>query len=166
MVPLSIGHASSVKIGYAYGKNKINEISSYANASLILVLVFACFSSLAYLIFPRQIMQALTDDQSVVLIGISLFFPIAIFQIVDAFQVCMGGILRGLEETKITSKLIFCAYWIIGIPGGSLMAFYYDKGFISLWYGIVVALAIVALGLTFYYFKIIHRLKESITVPD
>lgn len=160
MIPMSIGHASSVKIGYAYGRKNRDEVISYANASLFIVLLFSVFSSLFYFLFPSQIMSYMTEDQKVIMIGTALFFPIAIFQIVDAFQVCLGGILRGLEETKITSKLVFCAYWVIGIPTGSLLAFYFSLGFIYLWYGIVIALSIVAVGLFSFYTKKINSLSQ------
>lgn len=160
MVPMSIGHATAVKVGYAFGKKNKQSITDYANASLLLVFLFALFSSFIYLVFPDWLMSLMSKDIKVIQIGTLLFLPIALFQIVDGFQVCLGGILRGLEETKITSKLIFGAYWIVGIPLGSLLAFNLANGFVYLWYGIVSALTIVAIGLFAQYRKILVKIPE------
>ena len=45
-------------------------------------------------------------------------------------------------------------YWILGIGGGSILAFYYDMGGAGLWWGLAAGLAVAAclLSLRFHLF--------------
>ena len=45
-------------------------------------------------------------------------------------------------------------YWVLGIGGGSILAFYYDMGGLGLWWGLASGLAVAAclLSLRFYLF--------------
>lgn len=147
MIPLSLSSAAAVKVGHSFGAHKILDVKNYIKAILVMVLGFCFFSIIAFGFFPETIMGAVTEDQSVFELGVSLLFIVALFQIVDAFQVSMSGILRGLGETKFPSMMVFVGYWIIGLPLGYYLTFNLERGTSGLWVGLAVALTVVALSL-------------------
>ena len=114
---------------------------------MVMVIGFCFFSIIAFGFFPGPILRAVTEDIEVLKLGISLLFIVALFQIVDAFQVSMSGILRGLGETKFPSLMVFLGYWIIGLPLGIYLTFFLDQGASGLWIGLAVSLTIVAISL-------------------
>lgn len=147
MIPLSLSSAAAVKVGHAFGANNIHNIVSYIKAIMVMVIGFCFFSIIAFGFFPGPILRAVTEDIEVLKLGISLLFIVALFQIVDAFQVSMSGILRGLGETKFPSLMVFLGYWIIGLPLGIYLTFFLDQGASGLWIGLAVSLTIVAISL-------------------
>ena len=45
-----------------------------------------------------------------------LFIIVALFQLFDSAQVIILGALRGMQDVKIPTVIVFIAYWIIGFP--------------------------------------------------
>jgi MATE family multidrug resistance protein len=68
------------------------------------------------------------------------------------------GALRGLQDVKIPSLLIFVSYWIIALPLGYWMAFYLQWGAIGIWTGLLIGLTLVALAVTYRF----HRLSSAL----
>ena len=50
-----------------------------------------------------------------------LFIIVALFQLFDSAQVIILGALRGMQDVKIPTVIVFIAYWIIGFP----ISYYY-----------------------------------------
>ena len=150
MIPLSLSSAAAVKVGHSLGMGDIKGIKEYIKAILVLILAFCLFSIFVFGFLPEVLMSALTEDPAVFKLGVSLLFIVALFQVFDAFQVTMSGILRGLGETKFPSMMVFLGYWVIGIPFGVLLTFYGDMGAAGLWIGLATSLAIVAISLGIY----------------
>jgi len=157
MIPLSLASATSVKVGNAYGQKNKKLIHKYIQASLCCVLVFIFCSSTGFFFFPEFIMNILTNDPDVIVLGIEILFIVAIFQLSDGFQVLLSGILRGLDETKLSSLTVFIGYWLIGIPIGIYLSFELKIGVQGLWIGLALSLTLVAFALSFFT---LHRLKQ------
>lgn len=156
MIPLSISSAIAVKIGHGFGLKNPVMLRNYIKASVSIILVYIIFSSGAFLLFPEFIMGAMTDDIDVVGLGIKLLFIVGMFQFADGLQVVLSGILRGLNETKISFCLVLLGYWVIGIPIGSYLTFEMNCGVEGLWTGLAISLFIVATTLSILTY---HRYK-------
>lgn len=150
MIPLSFANATAVKVGHAFGNKQHGVLMDYVKGSLICVLCFIGISLSTYLLLPSIIMRMFTEDTAVIELGIKVLFIVGLFQFSDGMQVLLSGILRGLEDTKLSSFLVFLGYWIIGIPLGVYLTFYKKIGIEGLWVGLAMALTIVATTLGVY----------------
>ena len=86
-----------------------------------------------------------TTEQDLLEIAVPLLYLCALFQIFDGIQVVALGILRGMGDVRVPLIFHFFAYWIIGIPLSLWLAFEKDWGIHGIWYGLAIALAIVAI---------------------
>lgn len=165
MIPLSISSAVAVKIGNAFGRKDFAEIKLYTTSSLIIIIGFVLLSSFFLLAYPQTILQFISNDPAVILLGVKLLLIVAIFQFSDSVQVVLTGILRGLEQTKLSSIMVFIGYWIFGIPTGYYLAFYADYGAVGLWLGLAISLGLVAIFLgIFTFIKIYKKPKIGVSI--
>lgn len=102
------------------------------------------------------------DDQDVIGVASTLLIIAGFFQISDGMQVVCVGALRGLQDVKIPSLLIFVAYWVIALPLGYWFAFILAMGAIGIWLGLLIGLTITA-SLMFIRFNQLSK-KTSISV--
>lgn len=121
MLPLSIANAVSIRVGFNLGRKDPQgaKIASYAGFSLGLGL--SVITALATVIFRVQIAELYTDDQTVILLTLTLILFSALYQCVDAIQVVAAGALRGYQEMKAIFTRTFIAYWIVGLPMGYIL---------------------------------------------
>jgi multidrug resistance protein, MATE family len=69
--------------------------------------------------------------------------------------VCASA-LRGLQDVKIPSVLIFICYWIISLPLGYALAFNMGLGAIGIWLGLLIGLTLTAIAM-FVRFKMLVK---------
>ena len=158
MVPMSISSAVAVKVGNAFGRQSKDEIKSFIKSSFIMIAVFVVCSTSIFFISPEYLMQLMSADLQVISIGISLLLIVGLFQIGDSTQIVTTGILRGMKRTKESSILVFCGYWVIGIPIGVIMAFKFGHNTQGLWTGLAISLTIVAISLYTYLITKFNRI--------
>lgn len=166
MIPLSISSAVSVKVGASFGEKNLESIKVYTKAALLMTCVFMLFSASAFIVIPEQLIMLFSSDVKVIKLGAQILFLVALFQLADGLQVTISGILRGLGKTKETSAAIFIGYWVIGLPFGALLAFYYDKQSIGLWIGLLVSLVLVAIILGSILLKTESHLKREFELME
>ena len=153
MVPLALGSAASVKVGYQFGAKNARELQDYAKSALTLAAGFMIFTAMLYFTIPNLLLRFATDDPVLLAEGAKLLFFVALFQIPDGLQVTLWGILRGIGVTKVPMLLSLIGNWAIGLPVGCYFA--YQKGMQArgLWAGLSVGLTFMAISLGIVYFK-------------
>ena len=82
----------------------------------------------------------------------------ALFQISDSTQAVSAGLLRGIKDVNIPTLIVGIAYWVVGIPAGCLLAFYFGMGASGIWTGFIV-------GLTFSSVFLTLRFKKMAMIP-
>jgi MATE family multidrug resistance protein len=162
MVPLSVSSAVAIKVGHSFGKKNYELIKMYSLSSVAIILCFVGFSASTFFFIPEQILAFTTSDQEVIVLGVKILFVVAFFQIVDSLQVIFSGILRGLNNTTVSSILVFIGYWVIGIPIGVYLGFYSGQGAYGLWIGLAISLTMTALFLFCYLSVRLKKIKETI----
>lgn len=148
MVPLGIASAAAVSVGRAVGAGDRAGAARAGWMALRISVVFELFSALGFLVFPRQIARAYTDDPRVIALAATLLFIAAVFQLFDGLQTVATGALRGLGNTRTPMVWNLLGYWVIGLPLGCWLCFVRGWGVIGIWDGLCLALILIGLGLT------------------
>lgn len=149
MLPLGLGLAASVRVGWATGRGDPAAARRTAKATLAFaVLVMSMFMGL-YLLAPDLVARILTDDERVIAWAV-LLLPIAgVFQIGDGLQVTAIGLLRGAGDVHSPFWINVVGFWVVGLPLGCWLAFPWGMGLgpEGLWWGLVAGLFAVAAAL-------------------
>jgi len=152
MVPMGIAQAATVRVGRAYGAGSEQGIKMSGWVAFALGIAFMAMTATLMLTMPHLLISAFLDLDDAVnaeVVGLAVLFLAiaALFQIVDGAQAVAGGMLRGLQDTKVPMFYAAIGYWGIGMPSGILLAFWFGLGGAGIWLGLCIGLAVVALML-------------------
>lgn len=147
MVPLSISSAVAVKIGLDFGAKNFESLKTNIKASLVISCMFMALTACFFWFTPALVMGSFSSDEKVITLGITLLAIVAIFQLFDGAQVTLTGILRGMQESRAPSAMVFSGYWLIGLPIGAYLTFKLNYGVEGLWIGLAISLCLVSIGL-------------------
>jgi MATE family multidrug resistance protein len=156
MTTSGLGAAATIRVGYFWGQRDTNNLRASAFAMIgMAILIMTAWAIL--FIFGRYFLPSLyIDDQAVIDVTASLLIIAAFFQLSDGIQVVTAGALRGLQDVKIPSLLIFVAYWVIALPLGYWLAFPLDMGANGIWIGLLLGLTLTATAMVVRF----HRLSK------
>ncbi|WJG11097.1 MATE family efflux transporter [Aliiglaciecola sp. LCG003] len=122
MFPLSIGMATTIRVGFFIGKKDYAAAKLASKTAIILGLVIATISATTTILAREQISLLYSNNPEVVNLAMSLMMLAAMFQISDSIQAISAGALRGYKDTGAMFIITFIAYWLIGLPVGVLLA--------------------------------------------
>ncbi len=154
MVPLGLGQAATVRVGLAYGAGDARAIAHSGWSAFGLTTLFAVFSAAAMIGAPRLMIAPFIDldapaNADTIALAIALIRIAALFQIVDASQVALANMLRGLHDSRTPLVIALLGYWAIGAPVGVALGFATPLGPVGVWIGLATGLAAVAILLAF-----------------
>jgi multidrug resistance protein, MATE family len=166
MVPLGISQAATVRVGLAFGAHDIEGVSRAGWTSFGIGVGFMACMSLIMLAIPQHLVGAFlttgdADTETVRTLAVTFMAYAALFQIVDGAQSVAGGMLRGLQDTKIPVIIGGTGYWLVGMPVGLLLAFTYDFKGEGVWIGLASGLAFVAIALIWRWILVTQRLPQT-----
>ncbi|MCT8986607.1 MATE family efflux transporter [Shewanella phaeophyticola] len=149
MLPLSIGIAVSIRIGYYLGRDQPEVAALVSKVGLGLSLVLAVCTALLTVTFRHEIALLYNDNPEVVTLAGSLMMLAAFYQISDSIQVVAAGALRGYKDTRSAFYITLFSYWGIGMTAGYLLGYTQlfgaplgAKGF---WIGLIAGLTVAAI---------------------
>ena len=87
-----------------------------------------------------------------------LLIVVAIFQVFDGLQAIASRSLRGVKDTIAPLWMAAFGYWVLGIGGGSYLAFQTDLASRGLWWGLALGLVVTSLMLTWRFERLTRRL--------
>ena len=147
MVPLGLGMAASVRVGWAVGRGDLTGVRRAVAAALTCGAGVMTAFMLLFLLVPDTLAGLLCKHPEVLATAV-LLIPIAgVFQIGDGLQVVAIGCLRGLGDVRSPVWANIVGFWVCGLPLGCWLAFAQDQGPAGLWWGLVCGLFFVAGGL-------------------
>ena len=147
MVPLGISSAAAVSVGRAVGARDHRAAARAGWTALGLTAAFELGSSVCFLLLPRQIGRAFTQDERVIKLAVTLLAIAAVFQLCDGLHEVATGALRGLGNTRTPMLWNLVSYWMIGLPLGYWLCFGKHWGAAGLWDGLCLGLILIGLGL-------------------
>ncbi len=145
MVPLGISSAAAVAVGQSIGRRDARAVRRSGFVALAIACAFMSCSAIAFLTVPAPILRIYTQDSGVLMIGTGLLALAALFQLFDGVQTVATGALRGLGNTRSPMLINLAGYWFFGLPVGYLLCFRYRYGIYGLWWGLSLALIVIAL---------------------
>ena len=158
MVPMGIAAAAAVLVGHAVGRNDAVEARHAATAALVSGVGFMALMAIVLLVAPGFIARVYTTDAGVIAIAVVLIPLAGFFQVFDGMQVVCGGILRGLGDTHSPLIANILGFWLLGLPLGLWLGIRSGYGPAGLWWGLVLGLAVVGMGLLV---RVQVRMKKS-----
>lgn len=153
MVPLGLSLAVTVRVGRARGARDGEGMRRAGLAGFTVMLGTQIMSCLCMVFFAHPIAHIFTDVPAVAALGAALLMLAAVFQFADGTQAVAMAALRGMEDTRLPMLLAMCAYWMVGIPLGAVLAFTGHLGVRGVWFGLMggLTLAAVLLGCRFLW---------------
>ncbi|MDR0807143.1 MAG: MATE family efflux transporter [Enterobacteriaceae bacterium] len=121
VLPLSLGVATSIRVGFKLGQQKVDDAKTASYTGLVLGLSSAAITALLTVMFRTQIALLYNDTPDVVMMASHLMLLAAIYQCSDSVQVIGSGVLRGYKDTRSIFFITFIAYWLIGLPVGYVL---------------------------------------------
>ena len=156
MTTSGLGAAATIRVGYFWGQRDTHNLRASAFAMIGMAILIMMAWAILF-IFGRYFLPSLyINDQPVIELTASLLIIAAFFQLSDGIQVVTAGALRGLQDVKIPSLLIFVAYWVIALPLGYWLAFPLQMGANGIWIGLLLGLTLTATAMVVRF----HRLSK------
>jgi MATE family multidrug resistance protein len=149
MVPLGVSSAAAVRVAQSLGRRDVAGARRAGWIALAIAALVMLSSGLAFVLAPRAILRAFTDDPAVIETGVALLRVAALFQLFDGVQVVATGALRGTGDTRTPMIANLGGYWLLGLPIGYVLCFRQGLGIIGLWIGLSIGLVVVALALLY-----------------
>ena len=147
-IPLSLGVATSIRVGYLLGKNKPILAKQTAYVSLAISFMIAVVVALILVVFRSPIITIFTHEIDVITICLQLIILLAIYQVSDYLQVVASNVLRGYKDTKSIFFITLISYWVVGLPIGYILGLtdlvIQPIGAAGFWIGIILGLAVAA----------------------
>ncbi len=168
MVPLGISAAAAVLVGRSVGRGDAGGARRAARSALAVGVGFMTVTAAILLALPTMLARVYTTEAPVVALAASLLPIAGVFQIFDGIQVVSIGALRGLGDTRAPFVMNLLGFWLLGLPASLLLAFGAGLGAPGLWWGLVVGLAVVGLGLLYRLRGQLRRAVERVRIdrPD
>jgi multidrug resistance protein, MATE family len=147
MVAVGASIAGSIRVGRAVGAGSRRRVHRAAIAAYLVSVGFMSLCAVAFLGFPRYLVELYTRDPGIVTYGVSLLFMAGVFQVFDGMQVTGISVLRGAADTRVPMLITLLGYWGIGIPVAWALGFHSPFKHTGIWMGLTLSLAVVAVML-------------------
>lgn len=142
---VGISSATTIRVSHAYGVGDYQAIRRIGFSSYRIGLVWNAFTAFTFIMLRDLLPQTFTDNEEVIAMTSKMLLVVAMFQFSDGMQ-CIGmGLLRGMQDVKITMKIAFISYLIINLPVGYLFGFTLGMGEIGVWLGYIFGLSTAAI---------------------
>ncbi|MCG9696631.1 MATE family efflux transporter [Shewanella sp. Isolate11] len=167
MLPLSIGIAVSIRVGYYLGQDKIEVAKLVTKVGLIIAFSLALVTAIITVLFRTQIALLYNNNPEVIALASSLMFLAALYQLSDSVQVVAAGALRGYKDTRSAFYITLFSYWAVGMLVGYLLAqtdvIVPAMGAHGFWIGLIAGLTSAALlfALRLKYIQDRHLINQA-----
>ncbi|MBM7073254.1 MATE family efflux transporter [Shewanella sp. 202IG2-18] len=167
MLPLSIGMAVTIRIGYYLGRNQPEIAKTVTKVGLMVAFGLAVITALITVILKTPIAYLYNDNPTVVSLAAGLMFLAALYQLSDSIQVVAAGALRGYKDTKSAFYITLISYWGIGMSLGYVLGrtdfIVPAMGAEGFWIGLIAGLSSAAILFAFRLMVIQkrHQVTES-----
>ncbi len=161
MLPLSLGIAGSIRASYHLGAKNRQAFDAMVRTLLLISFALVCVFMGGTMLLRREIVELYTESAPVIATASVLLFYCAVYQIPDALQVIMSGLLRGCHDTTVITWVSLGSYWLVGFPLSCILIrtdlIVPAMGPAGAWISFIVALTIAAVFFTIRFIRTRRR---------
>jgi len=163
VIALGIAEATMVRVAHGAGSNRLDTARQSGILGIligVLILIIMMIIPLGFAAYIIDIFIAPSDPgfTAVSLLSFEFLIIAAIFQVFDGLQAIAARALRGVKDSVAPLWIAGFGYWILGIGGGSWLAFWMDFGGAGLWWGLAMGLTATGLLLAYRFHQLSRRL--------
>jgi MATE family multidrug resistance protein len=158
MMATGLAASATIRVGNQLGRNDIRALREAGFTVFAMVAMFMSVSAFIFIVFREFLPSLYIDDAQVIQMSAVLLIIAGFFQLSDGIQVVGLGALRGMADVKIPTIVTLIAYWVIGLPGGYVLAFSFGMGEVGIWIGLLVGLTITGAMLVWRFHALSRRL--------
>ncbi len=151
MLPMGLSSATTIRVGQSLGAGNPRSARYIAWHGIVVGLLIAAAAIGPIILLRHQVAAIYSSDHAVQVLAANLLLFAAFWQLFDATQVCAIGALRGYKITLMPMVLMLVAFWAIGVPAGTWLAYRGIAGeplkVYGFWIGLVVGLVLVSTSL-------------------
>lgn len=116
MFPFSMGIAASIRGAFHIGARNRKAFDAMVRTVYVFMFSIVLVIMLGTIFLREPIVSLYTDSEEIVALASTLLVYCAAYQIPDAQQALVGGLLRGCHDTKIITWVNLINYWLVGFP--------------------------------------------------
>jgi MATE family multidrug resistance protein len=150
MVPLGVSFATVTRVGNLIGAGEHKRAQTASWVAFALGAGFMALAGMTLAALRFWLPDLYTNELPVAALCASVIPIAAGFQVFDGVQVVGSGILRGMGNMLPALWFNLVGYWVLALPIGWWMAFHSDLRLDGIWYGLMIALGLVAAALLAY----------------
>lgn len=135
MQAYGISVSAGALVGRYIGARDLESAERSHRSALTLGMGLAAIVGVAFLAVPEPLLRIFTDDPEVIALGRPLLALAALFQIVDAVGIIVGGSLRGAGDTRWPFLVQATLAWALRLPLVYLCAIALQGGLLGAWIG-------------------------------
>ena len=156
VIAFGLSEATMIRVAYAIGQNRLHLARRAGFLGMGLVILVTSSMVVVPLTLADEIIRVFItpeDPGFEVVAGMTrqFLYIAALFMVFDGLQAAAARALRGMKDNLVPLWIAGFGYWLIGVPGGALLAFHFEMGGAGLWWGLAAGLAIAALLLTWRF---------------
>ena len=159
MVPLGLASAGAVRVGHAVGRHDMRGAARSGWMALVIGTAFMSSAALVFVVAPRPLIGVFSSSVAVFAIGRRLLLIAAMFQLFDGLQGVSTGVLRGLGDTRTPMLTNLAGHWLLGLPVGYALCFWWRWGVVGLWVGLSIGLIVIGSTLLLAWHRRIAALR-------
>lgn len=146
MFALSISMTLTIMVAYEAGAGRLKDARQYTRLGVASAIGTLASFSIALLFLREPIISLYTEETAVLMMGKQFLLFAIFYQLSDAVQASLQGVLRGYKDVKVPFIIALIAYWGIGLPGGYILSSYTALGPFGYWVGITIGLTSAGTG--------------------
>jgi len=161
MIPMSLAIALTIRVGTYYGEKNWLAMHKVQYLGLATGTILAIATMALIWFFRPEIVSLYTSNYDVTQVALYLLLFAMAYQLMDAWQVCAAGCLRGMQDTKGPMWITMIAYWVIAFPIGIYLARFTKMQAAGVWMGLIVGLTVACVLLLTRLYMMNRRLKMA-----
>ncbi len=149
VIAFGLAEATMVRVAFAAGRQNLQAVRRAGQLGMAIVVGLTLILVLVPVIFSETIIQIFIHKsdpgyQEVARLAAQFLIIAAIFQVFDGLQAAAARALRGLKDNIAPLWIAGFGYWVLGVGGGSLLAFKFNFDGAGLWWGLAIGLFVTS----------------------
>lgn len=149
-IPFGIAQAATIRVGMAFGAGDRRWIGLAGNIAILLGVSVMAITAIIMWTVPRLLIGAYVDlaepaNAQVATLALKFLAIAAVFQLADGAQAVAGGVLRGLQDTRMPMIIAGFGYWVVGFGSSIALGFATSLAGTGIWWGLAAGLLAVAI---------------------